>query len=288
MDDQKSNYFSIISGGNGLRKVALSSADGARAEIYLHGAHVTSWTPAGSAEDRLFLSRKSEFGPEASIRGGIPVIFPQFAEQGPIIKHGVARRMEWTVGKVKEGAAGITAHFQLNDNEFSRHIWPHSFQAELAVRIGGQELLVVLAVKNPGSEAFTFSAALHTYLRVADIHDTTIEGLGGKKYLDSAGGKIGRVQEESSLSFNGEVDRIYFNAPADLKVREMNRIMEIATHGFRDVVVWNPWINGEAALADMEDQGYKKMVCVEAAVIGRPVLLEPGDEWKGFQRLIAQ
>jgi glucose-6-phosphate 1-epimerase len=288
MDDQKGNYFSIISGENGLRKVALISADGARAEIYLHGAQVTSWIPAGSKGNRLFLSRKSEYSPEASIRGGVPVIFPQFAEQGPIIKHGFARRMEWTMVKVEDGPAGVTANFQLNDNEVSRQTWSHAFQTELAVRVGGQELEVGLVVKNPGAEAFHFTAALHTYLRVADIHETTIEGLGGKRYLDSAGGRIERVQEQASLSFNGEVDRIYFDAPADLKVRERKCALAVETHGFPDVVLWNPWADSGAALADLEEGGYRRMVCVEAAVIGRPVVLEVGDNWRGFQRLKAQ
>jgi glucose-6-phosphate 1-epimerase len=216
------------------------------------------------------------------------VIFPQFAGQGPIIKHGFARLMEWTMVKVEEGPAGVIANFRLNDNEVSRQIWPHAFQTELAVRVGGQELEVALAVKNPGAEAFRFTAALHTYLRVADIHETTIEGLGGKSYLDSAGGRIERVQEEASLSFNGEVDRIYFDAPADLKVREKKCALAVETHGFPDVVVWNPWVNGGTALADLEEGGYRRMMCVEAAVIGRPVVLEVGDSWRGFQRLKAQ
>ncbi|MDR3573616.1 MAG: D-hexose-6-phosphate mutarotase [Anaerolineaceae bacterium] len=288
MDDQKGSYFSIIPGENGLKKVVLTSPDGAQAEIYLHGAQVTSWTPAGSTRERLFLSSKSEFGPDASIRGGVPVIFPQFAGQGPIIKHGFARRMEWTLLRVEEGSAEVTAFFQLNDNEYSRQIWPHTFHNELAVRIRGEELSLVLAVKNLGTDSIRFTAALHTYLRVDDIQETTVEGLGGRKYLDSAGGKVGRVQEDAGLSFNGEVDRIYFDAPTDLKVIEKNNTTEVIMHGFQDVVVWNPWVNGGAALADLEEQGYKRMVCVEAVVIGRPVVLDAGNIWRGFQRLIAK
>jgi glucose-6-phosphate 1-epimerase len=288
MDDQKGNYFSITSGENGLKKVELFSADGARAEVYLHGAQVTSWVPAGSKEERLFLSRKSDFGPEEAIRGGVPVIFPQFAEQGPIIKHGFARRMEWPLVKVEEGPAGVTASFRLNDNEVSQQIWPYAFEAEVSVRLGGQELEVSLLVKNPGEQPFRFTAALHTYLRIADIHETAIEGLDGKKYLDSAGGQVERIQEQSNLSFNGEVDRIYFDAPAELKVREMKSAMTVRTEGFPDVVVWNPWINGGAALSDLEEDGYRRMVCVEAAVIGRPVLLNPSESWSGSQRLKAE
>ena len=287
MSDQKGNYFSIIPGENGLKKVVLISADGARAEVYLHGAHVTSWVPAGSNIERLFLSRKSDFGPQGPIRGGVPVIFPQFADQGPIIKHGFARRMEWTLVKVEEGPTGVTGNFQLNDNEDSRKIWPYAFQLELAVRVGGQELEVSLAVKNTSGQAFRFTAALHTYLKIADIHETTIEGLGGHRYLDSAGGRVERVQEQSSLSFSGEVDRIYFDAPAVLKVHEGTSSLAVGTEGFPDVVVWNPWVTGGAALSDLEEDGYRKMVCIEAAVIGRPVLLNASESWSGVQRLKA-
>ena len=53
--------FPTLPGTGGLPKVLLSSRDGARAEIYLHGAHLTSWVPAGSSADRLFLSARSRF-----------------------------------------------------------------------------------------------------------------------------------------------------------------------------------------------------------------------------------
>ena len=74
-----------VPGRGGLEKVVLRSRDGALAEVYLHGAHVTSWRPAGTREERLFLSERSEFRGGAAIRGGIPVIFPQFAAEGPLL-----------------------------------------------------------------------------------------------------------------------------------------------------------------------------------------------------------
>ena len=81
--------------GNGnMPKMVLSTADGARAEIYLHGAHLTSWVPAGGSE-ALFLSPKAEFVQGSAIRGGVPVIFPQFSDLGPLPKHGFARTLDW-------------------------------------------------------------------------------------------------------------------------------------------------------------------------------------------------
>ena len=50
----------------GLPKIALAAADGARVEAYLHGAHVTSWHPAGDDRDRLFVSALAHFAPASS------------------------------------------------------------------------------------------------------------------------------------------------------------------------------------------------------------------------------
>ena len=68
-----------------------------RPTVYLHGAHVTSWKPARDHDERLFLSERSEFRAGTAIRGGIPVIFPQFAAEGPLPRHGFARTSEWTL-----------------------------------------------------------------------------------------------------------------------------------------------------------------------------------------------
>ncbi len=51
-------------------------------------------------------------------------------------------------------------------------------------------LEVTLDVKNTDEQPWTFLGALHTYLNVADIHNTTTTGMGAE-YIDSLqGGKI--------------------------------------------------------------------------------------------------
>ena len=65
----------------------------ATAEIYLHGAQVTSWRPA-DGEDVIFLSEHSQFEAGKAIRGGIPVCFPWFRNKVDDPKapsHGVVR-----------------------------------------------------------------------------------------------------------------------------------------------------------------------------------------------------
>lgn len=275
----------ITVGQNGLNKIILN-ASGAQAEVYPHGAHVTSWIPA-SGEERMFLSKASEFGPDASIRGGVPVIFPQFGD-GLLPKHGFVRRMDWEYIPVESEPGTAAARFQLADNEATRLLWPFAFCCELTVTLAGQSLEMTLQISNPGPQPFQFSAGLHTYLSVADIHDTVVEGLGKAAYLDTVGTRTERVQNETDLSFSTEVDRIYWNISQPMSMREKNRRLEIQNVGFPHAVVWNPWIAKSATLADMQDQGYLRMLCVEAVVTGQLITLQPQESWIGSQRLSAR
>jgi glucose-6-phosphate 1-epimerase len=277
-------FYSLTKGTNGLQKVLLNSPGNSCAEIYLHGAQVTSWKPAGG-EEQLFLSRTSEFGPTASIRGGVPVIFPQFGKEGPLPRHGFARRMEWTFVKAEEDSSGVTATLQCRDDQATRRIWPHAFLAGLTVTVGGQHLMLTLSVTNMAPEAFSFTAALHTYLHVFDIGDAFIEGLGGRTYLDTVGVRTEKTQSEEKLAFKGEVDRIYYNAPPEVVLHDRQRRVNVSTQGFQDVVVWNPWAELGATLADIEPEGYRRMACIEAAAIEHPVSLAPGEIWSGTQKL---
>lgn len=266
-----------------LAKVVLAARDGARAEAYLHGAHVTSWTPAGGTE-RLFLSTRSLFRPDAAIRGGIPVIFPQFASEGPLPKHGFARTSTWNLVSADDSACAL---FRLSSSPETRAIWPHDFVAELAVAIQAQTLDLALRVDNTGSDALRFTAALHTYLRVEDVRETFIRGLTGHTYRDSAAGGARRVEASERVGARGEINRIYLDVEAPLTVEEPARATRVEMEGFTDVVVWNPGAAGAALLADMESEGYLRMLCVEAASIGGPVTVAPGKTWIGRQRLVA-
>lgn len=55
----------------------------------------------------------------------------------------------------------------------------------------------------------------------------------------------------------------------------------------RSAVVWNPWDKKSKAMADFGDEEYKHMLCVEAACIEKPIILKPGEEWRGRLELSA-
>lgn len=287
-------HFTISPGSGGLPRLTMIAPDGGRAEVYFYAAHVASWQPSGDSE-RLFLSRASVFAPPAAIRGGVPLIFPQFGGLGPLRQHGFARRMGWEFVAADIAGEWASATFQLRDSDETRAQWPHCFVAELIVSLGGRELAVTLAVTNADAAPLAFTAALHTYLAVADLAGARVEGLAGLRYRDHAAAGAEAQQVDPAVTFEGEVDRLYFNTPSELRLVDLadstrglaGRTTLIRSEGFPDAVVWNPGAVKCAAMADLEPEDYRRYVCVEAAAAGAPVVLAPGERWQGTQTLLA-
>jgi glucose-6-phosphate 1-epimerase len=283
----------------GQPAVHLRTSNGDSATVLLHGGHVVSWIPAGGNE-RLYLSDLSAYGDGHPVRGGVPVIFPQFNQRGPdfsLPRHGFARTRAWVVAPQEAGEAGdpteATAAAQaavvtlrLTDDAETRALWPHGFSLALTVRLAPRRLELTLTVVNEGAASFAFTAALHTYLRVADIRQAGLFGLQGVRYLDTVTG-IGTVGGEPPLTFDRETDRIYYEVPDPLLLRTPESALEVTMDGFRDAVVWNPWAERCAALPDMPDEDYLQMLCIEAALIDKPGSLQAGEIWVGRQTLVA-
>jgi glucose-6-phosphate 1-epimerase len=265
-----------------MPRIRLAHPSGATAEVYLHGAHVTSWVPAGGGE-ALFVSRAAKLDGESAIRGGVPVIFPQFADNGPLPKHGFVRTETWE----RVDASQSRATLRLRDSEATRAIWPHAFAAEYTVEVDERRLTMRLRIENTGAEPFDFTAALHTYLRVADVYRASVDGLRGVIYRDKVRGGETFVEEGAELRIDGELDRVYLGPPAELRVRDEagGRGFRVRSEGFADTVVWNPGAAAAAALPDMEAGEEREMLCVEAAQVADPVRLQPGDSWTGAQVL---
>lgn len=267
--------------------VELTAADGAFARIYLDGAHVTSWKPARSHIDRLFVSRLAQYGPGRSIRGGIPVCFPQFGAFGPIGHHGFARLSRWTVVAEETVHGGAQVVLRLTDSETSREAWPFAFRAELSVHVAASTLTLQLAVTNTDITPITFTAALHPYFAVDNAYAATVSGLVGCRYRDALHHGDEFVEAADLLPIAGHLDRVYYATPNTVELRESGSALRVEKRGFTETVVWNPGAEGTRTRADFAEGEEMKMVCVEAAVVRPPVLLTPGEHWIGMQTMTA-
>lgn len=265
-------------GFRGLPCIRLH-AGGASALVALRGAQLLSWK-AAEGRERLFLGERADGGPGSAIRGGVPVIFPQFAERGRLRKHGFARLLDWAFLGLDAGAAV----FELRDGPGTAD-WPQAFACRLSVALEAEAVGIALEVENRGETAFAFTAALHTYLRVDDIADAALEGLQGCDYEDSAAGGTLRRKDHAALGFDGEIDRIYSDVVAPLQLVEGARRLPIAQDGFADTVVWNPRARLAARIADLAPGEYRRFVCVEAGQVLQAAGLAPGGCWRGGQRL---
>ena len=267
-----------------LAQLQLSHPSGGRVAIYLQGAHVASWTrPDG--DEVLFMSRNSRFEPGVPIRGGIPVVFPQFSDRGPLPKHGFARTRSWEVvesGPAPGGAARAT--LRLTDDAVTRGLWPHPFRAELVVALE-EGLDTTLRITNTGEDAFTFTSALHTYYRVGDERQVTVEGLEGSRFTGTQ--ELAAVDADGILRVRRETDGVYAGAGDRLRIVDpsLGRTLVVEKEGFADAVVWNPWAERARALDDFGDDEYLTMLCVEPANVAVPTRLGPGEAWSGTQRV---
>ena len=270
---------------NGHPAVALQSSDGARATVLLHGGHLVSWIPAGG-EEQLYVSPASQYGEGQAVRGGVPVIFPQFSTRGTLPRHGLVRTRGWQLAESPSHGGHAQAVLRFAADDATRALWPHEFAAEITVSIVGRQLDIEFAVTNAGDTPFDFTVALHSYLRTNDVLKAQLEGLQGVKFEDNTTGQW-QQQWGDVTQLVGEVDRLYHDAPSTLMLRELGRKLSITQADFTDVVVWNPGPEKAAQLSDLPDDDWRKMICVEAARVIDPVTLPPGAEWAGMQTFIA-
>lgn len=288
MDDQRSESgtpgsVTITSGRGNMPKIVLAHPSGASAEVYPYGAHVTSWKSA-AGDELLFLSQESLFEPGSAMRGGIPVVFPQFADEGPLPKHGLVRTREWPLVRTEADESGtVSAELEILSTAETYSIWPHRFRLILGLILNADSLTVRLTAMNTGDDAFDFQAVLHTYFSVADIERTAVQGLEGVKYIDSLRDRTEDVETRTSIRFSEETDRIYVGAPDALRLDDEanGRTVTITKQGMPDAVVWNPWVEKSRRLSDFGDDEYRRMVCIETGVIAPPRSLAPGGQWTG-------
>lgn len=244
----------------------------ATAAISLFGGHVLSFVPAGKKE-MLWVSKNADFTGNNAIRGGIPVCWPWFGKAAAP-SHGFARIHEWTLHEHRENDHGVIVSLTLSDTPETRTIWPHAFHAELQVEVS-ETLKVSLISTNTGKNPIQIGGALHTYLNIGDIHQTTVSGL-GNEYIE----KGERKPSSGNVTFKGEVDRIYTQASERIIVEDTinHRRIAVANRGNNCVVVWNPWQALAESIADMGNDGFLTMVCTESAVYDRSVTLQPGEQ----------
>ena len=270
------NSVHIVAGNGGLPCVQVRHPV-AEADLYLQGAHLTHFQPAGS-QPVLFLSGKSLFAEGKPIRGGVPLIFPWFGARqddprSPM--HGFARNLPWELVEATASAEGVTLRLRLESGPQTLAVWAHPFVAEFEVVVG-RKLGLAFSVSNPGTEAFQFEEALHTYFQVADVRTVRVTGLENTVFLDKTDGFARKQEGTEPIAITAETDRIYLETESACVIADAGRKIRIGKSGSRSTVLWNPWVAKSAAMADFGDDEWPSMLCIETAnTQPAPVTLTP-------------
>lgn len=261
-------HIAFHQGSGDFPFVTLTTSHGT-AEVCLYGAHLTSWIPTGAAEviwtspDAIYLTGKA-------IRGGIPVCWPRFADQDTpydIPAHGVARTSLWKVTSTSadDTEAKITLRLPPCENL-------PAFDLQLAITVS-KELHLELTTTNLSDQPFTITQALHTYLNVGDIDQVEISGLDEVRYHDKMDDYQEKIQT-GNLTFDKAFDSIYEGTSSDVLLHDKSlaRTIKVTKAGSDTTVIWNPWKETAEKMADMPDNGYQTMVCIEAANAGEEII----------------
>lgn len=256
--------------------------ESASAQIFLHGAQLTSFIPKG-LDDLIYLSPNSRFQPGVAIRGGIPISWPWFADH-PTDKtkpaHGFARTSEWHVRETKKISESETEiRLGLTNENNTLKLFEHRFYLEVIFNISTQ-LDITLRMINIDTKEFSISSAFHSYYNINYITDTSVKGLEDTEYIDKVDDLRVKTQEGPVL-ITGETDRIYTDTESECVIEDpgFKRRIHIRKSGSSSTVVWNPWEEKSNAMKDLGTGEYKNFVCVETTNAGEDtVTIAPGEK----------
>lgn len=246
-----------------LVMVELTNRHGS-ATLTPFGATLLSYVPRNGAEV-IWVSETARYDGAKPVRGGVPVCWPWFGphpHDAGHKAHGVARYVTWEIEAVESGDDGARVVFRLEPDDDIRAAWPGDFRLRLGVTLG-ERLTMALTGENRSDQDWTMSEALHTYFRVADARELEVEGLEGIAYVDKVAGGHG-VQHEA-LRLAAPMDRVYLDHSGAVIIHDHRRRIHVHKSGSASTVVWNPGPEGARGFADMPDEDWVSMVCVEAA-----------------------
>jgi glucose-6-phosphate 1-epimerase len=237
-----------------------------QAKIALEGAHIVSCTPTGQG-DLLWMSPVDKQIPGTPLRGGIPVCWPWFGGERPGPSHGIARISQWRLVSVVDKEDQVRVSMELPQTIMQQQLPDDHWRLQIEFVLG-KALCVSLATTNIGSQPQVLSQALHSYLAVRDIRETRIWGLEDAEFLDQLTG-VDQIRQQGPVTFSSEVDRIYHGHSGSVQLDDGGpHYWSVQREGSRSLVVWNPWIDKSQRLGQYPADGYKEMVCIEAANAG--------------------
>jgi glucose-6-phosphate 1-epimerase len=232
------------------------------------GGHVLQARLLG--EDVFYVAPKALHQAGQPRRGGIPILFPQFNNEGVFPKHGFARVMTWKPIQTHEvgKASGQRWRATLDANtesvaSFIRSTsaqWPHQAELKIDAVLEDGNLSVSLTVRNVGTTEFSFTGGLHPYF-CWPAGDIEIEQLGV------------RLSRDLMMQEGAGIEEKFLHRSDRLTVLSGSHKMTIKKFGFNEWMLWNP--GPKHNLQDIKPLDWQSFYCLEPISSIKPHSLKP-------------
>jgi glucose-6-phosphate 1-epimerase len=220
-------------------------------------------------------------------RGGVPVLFPQFADRGllpNLPKHGLVRTAHWALLDEQRAQDSHSLRYGLDIQQNNYPTWPHAARLTLRVEAAPDALLFSLQVVNTGGTSFSWTGGLHPYFAVQDVLKSGLSGLAGLGVQDRYDLDFPSQPQDHIQWTQQPFERLYDGCPP-LVLNTGSHLLQLSASGFDQWMVWNPGEMDGNALADLPAGDWRRFICVEPVCVARPVALAPGDIFEGSLRI---
>jgi len=157
-----------------FKKFLIASGD-TKAEIVPgRGGLLASFSVKGTSI--LYLDSETLNNKEKSIRGGIPVLFPQAGlynlESGPyhLKHHGFAKLKQWNIVEKTQDSIVLG----LSSDEETKNDYPFDFNLKLKAKVSQGRLDYTMIVENTGKESLPTAYGTHPYFEVPDSEKSKV------------------------------------------------------------------------------------------------------------------
>mgnify|MGYP001179313087 CR=1 FL=1 len=242
------------------------------------GAQVLRVNTGGT--ELLYLSPWFDPKAQRAARGGVPVLFPQFADRGPFKKHGWARDVEWVLTQIASGADSHVLEWEWVCGGTNQPLWPHQAHLRLRAQATASGLKIQLDVCNTGTSTFEWTGGLHPYWAVGNLLESQLKGLQGVSVSDRYNASR-IIEAREAVQWSGQAYESLYDMPDPVSLELPSHTLKLSMTGFDQWMVWNPGADEAKNLNDMPAADWQRFVCIEPVRVSRPCRLQPGDSFTG-------
>lgn len=219
-----------------------------------------------------------------SRRAGIPVIFPQFAERGPLQKHGFARNKYWNlIEEIADSTQSrIVYALEINSGDYPE--WPFSAKLQLAIVASKNTIDITFVIQNIGQETFSWTGGLHPYFAVDDLLQVKVSGLKGC-FVENRYDSAQTVMPHEFLTFDRNIFESLIDSLGPIELVTSKSRIKLESTGFNQWMIWNPGQDGAKSIDDLPCEDWAKFICIEPVIVGNPNQLKARESFKGTLKI---